>query len=215
MTAAAWAWHTRPLARADAGGAAVTGAWLARAGRPAAIAEVLDGWVHDPALQALWRTSLAALPYAAWAFELPPMGAEDLGRRFECVFVDHPALARTRADPAPFAEPLRRAPAGAAAVAFANLGGDAMLVVPLARSAPAAYAHLAAFVREAPAAQVDATFARVAEAVRATVRPGVPRWLGTAGMGVFWLHFRIDRRPKYYRYDPYVPASGWRSHHEP
>lgn len=29
-------------------------------------------------------------------------------------------------------------------------------------------------------------------------------WLITAGMGVFWLHLRLDSRPKYYSHRPYA-----------
>jgi len=30
-----------------------------------------------------------------------------------------------------------------------------------------------------------------------------PLWISTAGMGVNWLHVRLDSRPKYYRHAPY------------
>jgi hypothetical protein len=30
-----------------------------------------------------------------------------------------------------------------------------------------------------------------------------PLWLSTAGTGIFWLHVRLDSRPKYYTYQPY------------
>ena len=30
-----------------------------------------------------------------------------------------------------------------------------------------------------------------------------PTWLSTAGMGVAWLHVRLDQRPKYYAHRPY------------
>ena len=30
-----------------------------------------------------------------------------------------------------------------------------------------------------------------------------PIWLSTAGMGVPWLHVRLDSRPKYYAFGPY------------
>jgi hypothetical protein len=30
-----------------------------------------------------------------------------------------------------------------------------------------------------------------------------PRWLSTSGLGVFWLHVRLDQRPKYYAHTPY------------
>jgi hypothetical protein len=34
-----------------------------------------------------------------------------------------------------------------------------------------------------------------------------PRWLSTAGLGVPWLHLRLDSYPKYYRYRPYTTAT--------
>jgi hypothetical protein len=30
-----------------------------------------------------------------------------------------------------------------------------------------------------------------------------PRWLSTSGLGVSYLHVRIDNRPKYYSFDEY------------
>lgn len=30
-----------------------------------------------------------------------------------------------------------------------------------------------------------------------------PIWLSTSGLGVYWLHMRLDRRPKYYTYEPF------------
>jgi hypothetical protein len=31
-----------------------------------------------------------------------------------------------------------------------------------------------------------------------------PTWLSTAGLGVIWLHLRLDSRPKYYSHRPYA-----------
>ena len=28
-------------------------------------------------------------------------------------------------------------------------------------------------------------------------------WLSTSGLGVAWLHLRLDHEPKYYQYAPY------------
>ena len=109
------------------------------------------------------------------------------------------ALERARPDAAAFAEHFER---GGEIVVFDNLGGDATLVVPAPRAQPQCYTHLAAFVRAAPAAQVRALWRAVASATIAAIGDR-PRWLSTAGLGVFWLHVRLDSRPKYYRHDPY------------
>lgn len=156
----------------------------------------------DDAARAWLSAHLAARPHAAFFFELPPLSTATLDAPAELALVPAPGLAGTRADPSPFAAELRGAEDVAA---FGNLGGDAFLIVPTERGPRETYAHLAAFVRGAPAAQRDALWARVAKEARARIGEA-PLWLSTAGMGVPWLHVRLDRRPKYYRHAPYRPA---------
>ncbi|MDF9799652.1 hypothetical protein OKW21_004915 [Catalinimonas alkaloidigena] len=31
--------------------------------------------------------------------------------------------------------------------------------------------------------------------------------MSTSGLGVYWLHIRLDSRPKYYQFDPYRKLS--------
>ena len=90
-------------------------------------------------------------------------------------------------------------------VTFPNLGNDAVLVVPTPVGPSAAYVHLAAFVRHAPPAQVHELWRAVGAAVasRLSVKP---MWVSTAGMGVAWLHVRLDDRPKYYGFTEYRGA---------
>jgi len=35
-----------------------------------------------------------------------------------------------------------------------------------------------------------------------------PLWVSTSGLGVAWLHVRLDARPKYYQYTPYREQPG-------
>ena len=58
------------------------------------------------------------------------------------------------------------------------------------------------FLRDAPKTQVDAFWRSVGRAMHDRVS-STPTWLSTAGMGVSWLHLRLDSRPKYYRHEPY------------
>ncbi|MBX3248007.1 MAG: hypothetical protein KF901_12575 [Myxococcales bacterium] len=56
-------------------------------------------------------------------------------------------------------------------------------------------------------AQVDALFAAVGAALcELRARTAATVWLSTAGLGVDWLHVRLDARPKYYRHAPYKRA---------
>ena len=86
---------------------------------------------------------------------------------------------------------------------FSNFSGDAMLVVPAPLDANTDYSHLAAFVRGAPVSQQRAFWQAVGEAVRGSLSERV-LWLSTSGLGVYWLHVRLDSRPKYYTYQPYT-----------
>jgi hypothetical protein len=86
------------------------------------------------------------------------------------------------------------------------------------------YSHLANFVRLAPDQQVTALWQMAASAYLDALNDGTtgekhglrqklkqqqqkqqqlkqkPVWLSTNGMGIAWLHFRLDARPKYYTY---------------
>jgi len=146
--------------------------------------------------------ALARSPLAAFFWETPPMTVSTVERPFEFVLTDARGLAGASPEIDAFREHFARDEDGDGVVAFDNLGGDATLVVPCPLASPDAYAHLAAFVRKAPATQVHALFRRLATEALARLSDR-PLWLSTAGMGVYWLHVRLDARPKYYRHAPY------------
>ena len=64
------------------------------------------------------------------------------------------------------------------------------------------YAHLGAFARGAPSQQQHG-FWRMVGAETAARLSDRPLWLSTNGLGVAWLHARLDSWPKYYSYRPY------------
>ena len=171
-----------------------------RDGERLTYADVIQGLRVDSGFRATLNQWLADAPFASFRWETPPVTAATVGRTFEFVLFDAPRLSQ-RADPKPFAEPFRSHPDDDV-VDFPNLGGDSVLVVPCPVASAAVHAHLAAFVRGAPAGQRDAFWQRVGEAVQARLDDR-PLWLSTAGMGVAWLHVRIDDRPKYYGHAPY------------
>jgi hypothetical protein len=57
-------------------------------------------------------------------------------------------------------------------------------------------------MRSGPEAQKHELWQAVGKAMDARLGPK-PIWLSTAGMGVAWLHVRLDSRPKYYGFDEY------------
>ena len=70
---------------------------------------------------------------------------------------------------------------------------------------PSAYTHLKKFVRHAPPNQVDALIREVGREMlqRIEEKGDENVYLSTSGLGVSWLHMRMDARPKYYTYQPY------------
>ncbi len=204
MTAHAWEWRTRP-----ADGALPIRATLTSRGEPVTFRAVVDAWHGDPDARTLFTAGLRAVPYPAYCWETPPLTRATLDRPFECVFVESRALAGVHPDPEPFREHFTDERSGVHVVSFESLGRDALLVAPCPRADLAAYGHLAAFVRLAPPAQVDELWSAVARALDARLGAS-PVWLSTAGLGVHWLHVRVDARPKYYRHRPYAVSDDGR-----
>ena len=170
-------------------------------GAPLSYAEVIEGWRQDDGFCDFFSDLLGAAPFAACFWETPPVTASSIAQDFECVQVDSPALARLEAEPAAFARHFAVAPE-AEAVAFANLGGDAWLVAPAPRTAGDSFPHLLAFLRSASSEQKRALWRSTGETLARLISER-PLWVSTSGLGVAWLHIRLDTRPKYYVFESY------------
>lgn len=170
--------------------------------------EVLAGLQDedDISLRAGLRMTLAGAPFPACFWETSPVSAARLDTLFGCVLVESPELSRMRADPEPFARHFVR-PHGPPIRSFANLDRDALLVVPFPLGPIAPYAHLARFMRDGDPAQVDALWRRIGRVIAGRVKRGpAPLWVSTSGLGVSWLHVRLDQRPKYFTWEPFRTA---------
>lgn len=84
-------------------------------------------------------------------------------------------------------------------VDFPNLGKNAHLIVPTPHAKVDYYKHLAIFVRQAPPQQVEQFFKDIGRLTLEHLSVDKYLWLNTAGMGIIWLHVRLDSRPKYYK----------------
>lgn len=173
-----------------------------RRGIPLSYAEVVRLWIDEEGFRDWFSRLLVGVPLGAYFWEVAPVVRSTLDRGFEFVLVDARSLLGLRPDPEPFAEQLAEVRLASGVAAFSNLGGDAFLVAPLPIGPLSAYAHLAAFVRSAPDQQRHALWRAVARAVEQRIGDD-PLWVSTAGLGVPWLHVRLDTRPKYYRFAAY------------
>jgi hypothetical protein len=170
---------------------------------PLSVSDVLRLWRADAGFRSFFTESVRDSGFDAFFWETPPVTLSTLRRAFEFVVVDGASLGSLRPDPQPFSEHFssRSVPS---VLSFPNLSGDATLVVPAPVAADyTCYTHLGSFLRSVPSQQVDLLWQTVGAAMQRRVS-AAPVWLSTAGMGVSWLHLRLDSRPKYYRHQPYT-----------
>jgi hypothetical protein len=177
-------------------------------GRALSFRDMLTRLKADAEFSWAWTDCLAAAPFAGFCWEMPPLTATTIDRGFECALVESPALARVAQDPEPFAEHFS-ATGQQSTIAFDNLGRDATLIAPCPRSREIDYAHLASFLRSADRQSSRDLWQLVARTFEQSLGDK-PLWLSTAGLGVYWLHVRIDRFPKYYRHRVYADAGYWK-----
>jgi hypothetical protein len=173
--------------------------------RALTFADVIEGWRSDPAFRAFTCATLAAAPWPAFFWEMPPIRRGQTGIPYEFVLIRSDSLARMEPDTHAFAEQFRTA--SNVVATFPNLGGDAMLVAPEQIAAPSCYGHLADFVRFAPRTQQQQLFEAVGDAADEFLKRYDGKiWISTSGLGIAWLHIRLDTYPKYYQHQPYARA---------
>jgi len=171
--------------------------------RPLTFAEVIAGWRDHAAFRAFYCRELAATPWPAYFWEMPPIRHGVVERPYEVMLIRSDALARLQPDEKAFAAQFRNT--GNFVATFPNLGGDAILIAPEQIAASSSYSHLAAFVRSAPSNQQHELFRSLGLAIDRFLNDYDGRiWISTSGLGVAWLHIRLDTYPKYYQHQPYA-----------
>lgn len=178
---------------------------LFRGRSPLSFRELFHLFENDADFTRWYAETLAGCGLAAFFWEHPPLTTETFDDEAEFVLIESSALAGLHSEPEPFASHFSSHP-DAEVVTFANPSGDALLVAPRPLGPLEAYCHLAVFVRNAPATQIQSLFKTAARAVHENLSR-TPSWLSTSGLGVSWLHVRLDRRPKYYQFTPYKTAA--------
>ena len=171
-------------------------------GAPLSYQQLIQLLRRDDSFRDWYSELLADSDLAAFYWELPPVTHETYDQAAEFVLINAPELAAVKPNPAPFRMHFDAEPDEDVLV-FPNLGGDALLIVPQPLDDDSTYPHFGTFVRRGSPQQIRKLWRCVAETLYQDVTT-TPRWLSTAGLGVAWLHIRIDTRPKYYSYVPYT-----------
>eukprot|EP01031_Cornospumella_fuschlensis_P034019 gene34019-41170_t len=165
-----------------------------------------------PLIHTLTHTIVSHASAQNWQavfWECKPVKPAEFGlasHAFEFVVLNAPSLASKQADLDSFKEHFDKPEnSNKLAIAFTNLGKDALLSVPTPQQHDVqTYTHLLSFLRGASDQQVVALWSTVGQVFLSRMAEvNYPLWLSTSGLGVFWLHVRNDKVPKYYNYAPF------------
>lgn len=155
--------------------------------------------------------ALRNYPSTAFFWECISITSSELNTKpIEFVLVDSKELASIVVDIKPFNEKFSKIDKHQQVISFMNLGGDTSLISPspitMINNKPGQqYAHLANFVRNASRLQVDLLLRKCGQELLRLLQesPSAVKYMSTSGLGVSYLHVRIDNTPKYYQYLPY------------
>lgn len=175
---------------------------LLRDAEPLSFSEVMTRWQDDPEFRRFFISVLADAPFSAYFWETPPVTRTTITQKFEFVLVDSKSLEGVHTDQQAFSNHFASTKPGTSVIEFSNLGGDATLVVPCPVGPLPAYSQISTFSRQAPDDQQHQLWSMVGAALER--RLGAQAiWLSTSGLGIYWLHIRLDSSPKYYTHEPY------------
>ena len=167
--------------------------------RQVTYSQVIELWQQDRSFREFFISLLADTPMTAYFWETPPVTEATVERVFELVLIDSPKLADIDPDPSDFKQHFSSAQE---IVTFPNLGNDALLVVPCPIAKIPSCTHLASFVREAHHTQQHLLWQTIGRSLKQRLNEQ-PIWVSTSGLGVHWLHVRLDSCSKYYCFEPY------------
>ncbi|WP_411846074.1 DUF6940 family protein [Roseibacillus persicicus] len=160
--------------------------------------EVHRLWQEDAAFALFYSETILGAGYDGFCWETPPVTNDSLDIEHEFVVVDSVSHQNIRPNSAPFNEHFG---CGDLTVAFPNLGRNGVMIAP-APGDDFDGGTIATFLRSASEERIADLWSVVGRETNLHLSD-TPMWLSTAGLGVSWLHVRLDSRPKYYRYTPY------------
>lgn len=165
--------------------------------------DVMQLWKRDQEFVDFYISIFKKCGFQSYVWETPSVSKVTIDRIFEFVLFNVP-----QGSPIPdrktYASYFDTKTTEDGIVAFSNLGGDAVLVVPSPFRKDANYADFAAFYREAPLSQQRALWKELSRQVERRLSDN-PVWISVSS-GISWLHVRLDSSPKYYRYSPYISS---------
>jgi hypothetical protein len=162
--------------------------------------QVIELWQTDSDFRQFYNNILATSVFDAYFWESPPINNDTLHQPYEFVLVNSSALSRIQASKKAFSKYFHQHKNGV--VCFENLGKDALLIVPSPLVGTPDFPHLSVFVRNASNEQLQTFWQTIGKQIEQRISDK-HLWVSTSGLGVYWLHVRLDDRPKYYQHRLY------------
>ena len=165
--------------------------------------QFFEAMIHSDLFAARFR-QLLSMHSEGLFFETPALNANNVLTR-KCQFVLIPSGSFSNLTPDARAFKQKFGFCKHDVVRFSNINGDAELVAPCPSMEHKIYTHLANFCKFASKEQFNHLWRTTIKAFREHLaRSGHTVWLSTHGLGISWLHLRIDLHPKYYHYEPFT-----------
>ncbi|MFY0674445.1 MAG: hypothetical protein JXQ87_13675 [Bacteroidia bacterium] len=142
---------------------------------------------------------LSSIEFSAYNIECKPVNIENVNQAFEIVIVPCQELLTKTPDASAFKEHFNDEELTAI---FENLSGDAVLISPRPSAQSLNFGHLKAFIENANKEQINDLLTALGEIAAANLGND-DIYINTSGLGVPWLHLRIDDAPKYYQFKAY------------
>lgn len=161
---------------------------------------VFQLWQHNLEFVQFYKKSLLDLCSTAFCWEHPALTKDLLDENYECTLQASAMLEQLPVNERAFKSHISL---DADAVDFLNLGEDAKLVIPTKKLHQEIYNHFGKFLRHGDDEQINAVFQKTGQVITAELEKHPTIWLNTAGLGVIWLHIRMDTKPKYYKTKAY------------
>jgi hypothetical protein len=158
--------------------------------------------------QSTTKTTGTTSSYKAYFFETKGVSLRNASeKQFEFVLVNSDHLFNFCESDGPkpetFGKNLNCSSSKETCCIFSNLGNTATLISPKDLGD---YSHIGKFFRTASKNEIIQLWEKIARGYLNALRenPTKSLWLSTSGMGVPWLHFRIDEVPKYYTFKQFA-----------
>ena len=168
--------------------------------QPLTFRQVFNYWNESIEFIDFYIALINSFEYLAFYWEHPGLTPNYLDYKYEFILKASPRFDRRNVNEKAFSKYLDLEDE---VVIFDNLGKNAKLVVPTKKQEAETYKHMGSFLRKAPQNQVRDLFQKIGSIVFSEISEKDMIWLNTAGLGVIWLHVRLDTVPKYYKTKPY------------